>query len=105
MNNKVINAIMASYGRSVLAGALTLLLSGYNNWTDFALALVAAVVPVLIRAVNPNDPAFGKVDSAAVNQAIEKAVAEALAAEAKKKTAKKAVPKKSAKKAVKKPTA
>ena len=103
MNNKVINAVMASYGRSVLAGALTLLLSGYNSWTDFALALVAAVVPVLIRAINPNDPAFGKVDTAAVNQAIEKAVADALAAEAKKK-AKKTVAKAAAKPAAKKTT-
>lgn len=97
MNSKVLNAVLASYGRSFLAGILTLLLSGYNSWTDFALALVAAVVPVLIRAVNPNDPAFGKVDEAVVNAAIEKAVAEALAAEANKKV------KKVAKKAVKKP--
>lgn len=89
MNTKVLNAVMASYGRSVLAGALTLLLSGYNSWNDFVLALVAAVVPVLLRAVNPKDPAFGKVDEAAVNAAIEKAVAEALAAEASKKVAKK----------------
>lgn len=91
MNTKALNAILASYGRSVLAGSLTLFLSGYNSWTDFALALVAAVVPVAIRAVNPNDPSFGKVDQAAVNAAIESAVAEVLAAEAaKKKPAKKA---------------
>lgn len=107
MNNKVLNAVMASYARSFLAGALTLLLSGYNSWTDFFLALVAAVVPVLLRAINPNDPAFGKVDATAVNAAIEDAVKAALAAEAAKKSkkvvAKKAAPvaKKAVKKAVK----
>lgn len=81
----VLNAAVASYGRSFLAGALTLLLSGYNSWTDFLLALVAAVVPVLLRAINPNDPAFGNVDAVAINAAIEKAVQDALAAEAEKK--------------------
>lgn len=73
-------AILASYGRSVLAGGLTLVMTGANNFGDFALALFAALVPVAIRAINPNDTAFGRMPStedvqAAVDVAVAKTVA------------------------------
>lgn len=54
-----INALLASYGRSVLASGLALYMAGVTDPKDLWAALVAAVAPVAIRALNPNDKAFG----------------------------------------------
>ena len=64
VNNKVI-ALLASYGRSILSAILTLWLAGVQDPKVLALALLGAVVPVIIRFIDPNDPAFGVVPSAA----------------------------------------
>lgn len=63
--NKEIVALLASYGRSLLAAGLALYAAGVTDPTQLANALWAALLPVLIRYVNPNDPAFGRVPSAA----------------------------------------
>lgn len=87
MNTKVKSAL-ASYGRSVLAGVATLYLAGVTDFADLAWSLLAAVLPVALRALNPNDPAFGKLpDTAEVDKAIKKAPAKK--APVKKTTAKK----------------
>ena len=52
-------AMLASWLRSSVAGALAVWMSGNQNPKDLALGLVAGLVPVLARWANPNDVAFG----------------------------------------------
>lgn len=63
MNTKV-KAAIASYARSVLAAGLALYLAGMTDPVELANALLAGLVPVILRYVNPNDPAFGIVRNA-----------------------------------------
>lgn len=62
--SNTLKALLASYGRSVLAGAATLYLAGVTDPLDLLWSLVAAFAPVAIRYINPNDPAFGRLPSA-----------------------------------------
>jgi hypothetical protein len=62
MNQQIKNAL-ASYGRSVLGAAVALYASGVTDPQTLAYALLGAIVPVALRAVNPNDSAFGKLPS------------------------------------------
>ncbi len=55
-----LNAVLASYGRSVLGAAVALYASGVTDPKTLAYALLGAIVPVALRAVNPNDAAFGR---------------------------------------------
>jgi hypothetical protein len=57
--NAQLKAILASYGRSVLSAASALYLAGVTDPLDLLWSLVAAVLPVAIRYINPNDKAFG----------------------------------------------
>jgi hypothetical protein len=80
--NNIINdktkAMLASYGRSVLASGLALYMAGVTDPKDLWTALVAAIAPVAIRAINPNDKAFGVLpDAAAVDKALKAAKAPA----------------------------
>jgi hypothetical protein len=59
IDTKQLKAMGASYGRSVLGAGLALYMSGVTDPKDLWAALVAAVAPVLLRAINPNDNAFG----------------------------------------------
>jgi hypothetical protein len=52
-------AMLASWLRSSVAGALAVYMSGNTNPKDLAMGLVAGLVPVLARWANPNDVAFG----------------------------------------------
>ena len=52
-------AMLASWLRSSVAGALAVWMSGNQNPKDLALGLVAGLVPVVARWANPNDVAFG----------------------------------------------
>lgn len=52
-------AMFASYARSVLGAAVAVYVST-NDWKAAANALWAAALPVLMRYLNPNDPAFGR---------------------------------------------
>lgn len=55
-----LKALIASYGRSVLGAVSALYLAGVTDPLDLLWSLVAAVLPVAIRYINPNDPAFGR---------------------------------------------
>jgi hypothetical protein len=57
--NATLKALLASYGRSVLSAASALYLAGVTDPLDLLWSLVAAVLPVAIRYINPNDAAFG----------------------------------------------
>jgi hypothetical protein len=59
--DKKLEAMLASYARSFLAAALALYGTGETGWKPLLAAGLSAVVPVAIRAINPKDPAFGKV--------------------------------------------
>jgi hypothetical protein len=52
-------AMLASWVRSSVAGALAVYMTGNTNPKDLALGLVAGLAPVLARWANPNDVAFG----------------------------------------------
>ena len=94
--------VLASYGRSLLAGVATLWLSGINDWKLITFAMIAAVLPPFLRALDPNDPAFGRVPSP---KEVDKAVKRTTTTVAKKKSVKKApAKKKTAKKPVRKTT-
>ena len=78
--NKVINdktkAMLASYGRSVLASGLALYMAGVTDPKDLWTALIAAIAPVALRAINPADKAFGVLpDAAEVDKALKAAKA------------------------------
>lgn len=75
--NAQLKALLQSYGRSVLGAAIALYLSGVTDPGKLALALVAALAPVAIRYLNPNDKAFGKAPKAEeVDAALKSASAE-----------------------------
>lgn len=95
MDNKKLKAMAASYGRSVLGAGLALYMSGVTDPETLAYALVAAIAPVALRAINPQDKAFGVMPSVS---SIEEALKIAPALAAKKSATKKTAAKKSAKK-------
>jgi len=53
-------ALLASYGRSVLAAVVAVYSTGNTNPEDLFKAGLAALIPVFIRYVNPKDSAFGR---------------------------------------------
>lgn len=53
-------AILGSYARSFLTGALTLYMAGETDPRKLLAAGVAAILPPLLRWLNPNDQAFGR---------------------------------------------
>jgi len=53
-------AMLASWARSSIAGALAVYMTGNTNPKDLLMGLVAGVVPVMARWANPNDVAFGR---------------------------------------------
>ena len=53
-------ALLASYGRSVIAAVIAVYSTGNTDPADLGKAALAAIVPVLIRYVNPKDLAFGR---------------------------------------------
>jgi hypothetical protein len=76
MNTEQLKALLSSYGRSVLASGLALYMAGVTDPKDLWTALVAAIAPVAIRALNPNDKAFGILpDAKAVDKALKAAKA------------------------------
>jgi hypothetical protein len=56
-NNK---KMLASYARSCVAAGLAVYMTGNTNPKDIGAAALAAIVPVILRWLNPNDPAFGR---------------------------------------------
>ncbi len=90
--NASTRALLASYGRSVLAGVATLYMAGVTDPQDLVYSLIAALAPVALRYANPNDKAFGRLPS------VEEVAKAAKGAVAKKAPAKKPAAKKTAKK-------
>ena len=52
-------AVAASWGRSFLAAVLTLYMAGVSDPKTLLMAGVAAIAPVVLRYLNPNDKNFG----------------------------------------------
>jgi hypothetical protein len=91
--NEQVKALLASYGRSVLGAGLALYMSGVTDPKTLAYSLLAALAPVALRAINPNDKAFGRLPEAAeVDSVVKKATVKK--APAKKAAVKKSAPKK-----------
>ena len=92
MDKNKLQALLASYGRSVLGAAVALYMSGVTDPKTLAYSLLGALVPVALRAINPKDAAFGKVptacqvEEAVKNLKVAKAPAKAPAKPAAKKT-------------------
>ena len=61
--NEQIKAALASYGRSVLGAATAMYASGVTDPETLAYSLLGALVPVVLRAANPSDKAFGRLPS------------------------------------------
>jgi hypothetical protein len=59
--NKKVKAMVASYVRSFLGAALAAGSIAGWDWKVVTAAGLSAVVPVALRAINPNDAAFGMV--------------------------------------------
>ena len=57
---KEAKALAASWGRSFIAASLTLYMAGETDPKTLGLAGVSAVVPVVLRWLNPSDKAFGR---------------------------------------------
>ena len=51
--------LAASWSRSFLAAALAVYMAGVTDPKKIAMGGVAAIVPVLIRWLNPKDASFG----------------------------------------------
>ena len=60
MNTKY-KAILESYGRSFAVALAASYSSGETELKALVIAGLAAVIGPVIRAINPNDPAFGRV--------------------------------------------
>jgi hypothetical protein len=56
---KEAKALLASWARSFVAASLAVYMSGISDPKSIAMAGVAAVVPVIMRWLNPKDLAFG----------------------------------------------
>lgn len=50
-----------SYLRSALGAVVAVMATLEWTWDDVAKAFVAALIPPVLRWINPNDPAFGRV--------------------------------------------
>ena len=58
--SKQTKAMLASYARSAIAAAVAVYATGNTNWQDWVKAAEAALIPVVMRWANPNDPAYGR---------------------------------------------
>ena len=52
-------AALGTYGRAFLSAVMALYMTGNTNPKDLVAAGVAAVAPVILKALNPNDTSFG----------------------------------------------
>ena len=87
--NEQLKKALASYGRSAIGAGTAMYAAGITDPQTLAYSLLGAIVPVLMRAINPADAAFGRLpDVKAVDKALKAAKV------VKKAPAKKAVAKK-----------
>lgn len=59
--NKKNKSMLASYARSFVVAGLAVYSAGETDARSIVLAGVIAIIGPIIRAANPNDPAFGMV--------------------------------------------
>ena len=52
-------AALGTYARAFLSAAIALYMTGNTNPKDLLMGGVAAVAPVILKALNPNDASFG----------------------------------------------
>jgi len=52
-------AALASYGRAFLSAAIALYMTGNTNPKDLLMGGVAAVAPVILKALSPSNQEFG----------------------------------------------
>ena len=57
---KQAQAMAASYGRSFLSACIAVYLAGVTDPKAIGAAGLAAVLPVLLRRLNPKDAAYGR---------------------------------------------
>ena len=57
---KNLKALASSYGRSALSAVLAVYMTGNTDPSDLAKADIAALLPPLLRWLNPKDHAFGR---------------------------------------------
>jgi hypothetical protein len=88
MNVKT-QAMLASYARAVVVAVVTAITMGKTDSRDLLIAAAIAVLPPLMRAINPKDSAFG-IGADLLTAELNKLVK----ADQKKTVAKKATPKK-----------
>lgn len=58
-----LQALAASYGRSVVGAVIAVYLTGSTTPTDYLKAGVAALIPPVMRWVNPKDSAYGRTNN------------------------------------------
>lgn len=58
MQEQILSAL-GTYGRAFLAAATALYMTGNTNPKDLLAAGVAAVAPVILKALTPSDKSFG----------------------------------------------
>ncbi len=90
-------AALASYARSFTVAALAVYATGDMSLEHMLYAGVAAIVGPAIRAINPNDPAFGR-SADLINEAVAIWIDKLIEAESEPKPKKKTAKKKSVKK-------
>jgi hypothetical protein len=57
---KELKPMLASYARSFIAASLAVYMAGVTDPKAILSAGIAAVVPVLMRWLNPNDQVYGR---------------------------------------------
>jgi len=57
---KNFKALASSYGRSAISAVLAVYMTGNTDPSDLAKAGIAALLPPLLRWLNPKDQAFGR---------------------------------------------
>ena len=58
--NAELKPMLASYARSFIAASLAVYMAGVTDPKAIASAGLAAVLPVLMRWLNPNDKVYGR---------------------------------------------
>jgi len=72
--NEQLKKALASYGRSTIGAVTAMYAAGITDPQTLAYSLLGAIVPVLMRAINPADAAFGRLpDVKAVDKALKAA--------------------------------
>jgi len=92
--NEQLKKALASYARSVIGAGTAMYAAGITDPQTLAYSLLGAIVPVALRAINPNDSAFGRLpDAAEIDKALKSAKVVKKAPAKKKAVAKKATKK------------